>query len=335
MRLTKSILAGAVFLASWVSAASAGTELRFSSFEPPVAFITKEILTKWAKDVTADSEGTISVKIFAGGTLGRDPAQQLKLVEDGVADIGWIIPGYTPGRFQEGTVAELPFVVNASETGSTAIWSLYEQGLLKGDYDKFKIIGLFTSPPNFVASNVPILDPADMAGKNMRAPGPTLLSAVERLKAVPVGGITGPEVAESMSRGLIAGTLTQWSAVETFRIGEAANHYLSLPLGATPMMVVMNKAKFESLPEEARKAIDKHSGREFAKLFGSTFDENNGEARKRQEAKPGVTVIDPTVEQRAAWQDALKIATEEWIAKHENGRQIYDAFAAAIEKAGN
>jgi len=130
MRTIKKIIRGTVLasiatLASFTATASfAETTLRFASFEPPVAFLTKNVFTPWAKQVGDASKGTIKVKIYSGGTLGRSPAQQLKLVEDGVADIAWVIPGYTPGRFQEGTVGELPFLVQSSEAGSNAMWKL-------------------------------------------------------------------------------------------------------------------------------------------------------------------------------------------------------------------
>ena len=123
----------ATSLAIVTAASGANAEiLRLSSFEPPVAHVTKNILTPWAADVNAASGGELDIQIFPGGTLGRNPAQQLKLVEDGVADIAWVIPGYTPGRFNEGTVAELPFLVPSATIGSDAMWDLYEQGVLSG-----------------------------------------------------------------------------------------------------------------------------------------------------------------------------------------------------------
>ena len=74
MTIARHILAGA--LAAGLATAATAETLRFSSFEPPVAHITRNILTPWAADVTAASNGELTVQIFAGGTLGRSPAQQ-------------------------------------------------------------------------------------------------------------------------------------------------------------------------------------------------------------------------------------------------------------------
>ena len=330
MRYFGKLITGAAFAGLVATASFAETTLRFTSFEPPMAFLTKQVFTPWAERVTAASNETIKVKMFPGGTLGRSPAQQLKLVEDGVADIGFIIPGYTPGRFQEGTVAELPFLVQSSEAGSNAMWQLYEDGLLQGDYRKLKMIAIATTYPNSIVSTKPVVKPSDMKGLKFRAPGPTLLSALEALGSVPVGGITGPTIAESMSRGLIDGTLSQWGAVSTFRIGEVAEHYLQVPLGATNLLVVMNLDKYNSLPDEAKAAIDQHSGAVFSDILGTGFDINVAAAAENEMARDGITVNTAEGADLEAWRKAVATATEEWLASNENGQAIYDALQAGL-----
>ena len=65
---------GAVALAP--SAASAqGTELKFAVFPPPEGTLVKSVIGPWVNEVNAALEGTnVKVRLFAGGTLGRDPA---------------------------------------------------------------------------------------------------------------------------------------------------------------------------------------------------------------------------------------------------------------------
>jgi TRAP-type C4-dicarboxylate transport system substrate-binding protein len=332
MKFINRIMGAAALLGIGVVPATAET-IRFSSFEPPVAHVTKEILTPWAQDVTAASDGELTIEMFAGGSLGRNPAQQLQLVEDGVADIAWVIPGYSPGRFQESTVAELPFLIPNSTSGSAAMWSMYELGHFKGDFDKLKMLGIFVSYPNSIASTTLVVEPGDMVGLNFRAPGPVMLSAVEALGAVPIGGITGPTVAESISRGLIDGTFTQWGAIETFRMGDVISHFNTAPLGATPMLVVMNRAKYESLSDTAKAAIDQFSGAAFSERFGRSFDAHVAEVRDTLLAKGTITLTEPEEAHLAAWRDAVAIATEQWIAQNENGQVIYDAFVKAVGEA--
>lgn len=175
---------------------SAETVLRFSSFEPPVAFITSQILTPWAEEVSQASEGTLHIEMYPGGTLGRDPATQLNLVLSGVADIAWIVPGYTPGRFDQATVTELPFLVPSAEAGSVAAARMLDRGVWSGGgFDDVKVLGLFVTSPGHLASTSPVNELGDVAGLSIRGAGPVLLGTGAALGGTPVGGISGPGLA--------------------------------------------------------------------------------------------------------------------------------------------
>ena len=74
-----------IFSFSIVSA-SAATELKLATFEPPKAFIASKILEGWATKVNQCSAGALNVKMYAGGVLGSPP-KQYDIVTSGVADI--------------------------------------------------------------------------------------------------------------------------------------------------------------------------------------------------------------------------------------------------------
>jgi TRAP-type C4-dicarboxylate transport system substrate-binding protein len=314
-------------LASGVAEAQQPITLRFSSFEPPVAFITKQILTPWAEQVSKDSEGTLKVEMFPGGTLGRDPAGQLKLVMDGVADIAWIVPGYTPGRFDAATIVEVPFLLQSAYEASVASTRMHEKGLFAGGgFDDVKLLCVCANNPVFVNTTFPAKSLGDLKGKKMRAAGPISLSLVNALGAVPVGGITGGQLAESLSRGLVDGTLNEWNALQTFRVLEVTKNHIIAPLGSTSLMVVMNKKKYESLPPAAKAAIDKHSGEAFAKTFGSMFDQNNAAVSQSARKDKDRTILELDEPARREWQAAVANIGMDWQKSRPNGEQIYKAF---------
>ena len=220
----------AALLATLATAASAET-LRFSSFEPPVAFVTATVFPQWAENVAAATNGEVTVQMFPGGTLGRSPAQQLQMVEDGVADIAFLVPGYNPGVFPGLSVGELPFTVTNAVDGSRAMWQMFEQGLLAGEFDRVKVLGVFTTAPQAVATVGSVMMPEDIRGMNLRASSPMLLGAIESMGAVAVGGITAANLAESISRGVISGSFNDWNAMRSFRVAEAVDHVLEVPMG--------------------------------------------------------------------------------------------------------
>ena len=316
--------------AALLAVPAAAKTLRFSSFEPPVAFLTKSVFPAWGKAVEEATNGEVKVKMFPGGTLGRSPAQQLKLVADGVADVAFIVPGYNPGVFPGVTVGELPFLVPSAKAGSEALWAVYEQGLLKGEFDKYKIIGLFTTSPQHVASKGAVAAPGDLKGRNFRASSPALLAAIEKMGAVAVGGITGPTIAESISRGVIEGSFNEWNAIKSFRIGSAIDHVLEIPMGTSPLMVVMNKQTYEGLSPEARAGIDKVSGAAFATMFGEAFDGSNAAARAEFAKKGKIEIKQADPATLEAWRVATQPAIEAWLAEDAGRAALLKAYRAAL-----
>lgn len=108
--------------------------LKYATFEPPKAFALRTIWTPWVNKLNKEGEGLFKIEVYAGGTLNRNPLKQLKILRDGVADIAFMIPSYTPGIFSDDSVIELPFIAETALQASIAIWRLYERGLLR-NYD--------------------------------------------------------------------------------------------------------------------------------------------------------------------------------------------------------
>ncbi len=57
-----------------------------------------------------DSNGRIKIQIYPSMQLGGKAEQLLQQVRDGVADIVWTLPGFTPGVMPKLEIFELPFL---------------------------------------------------------------------------------------------------------------------------------------------------------------------------------------------------------------------------------
>ncbi|RMF68060.1 MAG: C4-dicarboxylate ABC transporter substrate-binding protein, partial [Alphaproteobacteria bacterium] len=68
---------------------AAVTELRVATIASERVVHVRAVLVPWLKEVEAATGGRLRMRLFAGGMLGRDPAQQHWLVRTGVADIAW------------------------------------------------------------------------------------------------------------------------------------------------------------------------------------------------------------------------------------------------------
>ena len=175
--------------------------LKFANFEPPTAPFTARVFIPWAEEVTKASNGLLKVEMYTGGTLGRSPLQQLKLVQDGVADLTWTVAGYTPGRFDDTEVVELPFIVNNSYEGSMTLTRLLAKDVLVGFAD-LKLVFLGNVPPVSIHGKFPLKSLADLKGKRMRVGSSIGARIVESMGAVPVL-IGAPATTEAISKGVV------------------------------------------------------------------------------------------------------------------------------------
>ena len=103
---------------SVASGASAQEKLKFAVFTPEAEMTHQIVMKPWAERVNKESDGTLDIQTFPNGALGRNPGLQTKMLQDGVADIAWVIPSYTPGVYLDDDVFELPNIIQDSVEGS-------------------------------------------------------------------------------------------------------------------------------------------------------------------------------------------------------------------------
>ncbi|MDV7390003.1 hypothetical protein RZS08_01565, partial [Arthrospira platensis SPKY1] len=70
--------------------------LRLHQFLPPQGTVPSKALTTWAKKIEEESKGRIKIQLFPSMQLGGTPPQLFDQARDGVVDIVWTLPGYTP-----------------------------------------------------------------------------------------------------------------------------------------------------------------------------------------------------------------------------------------------
>ena len=100
-----------LFLMVTISVSNA-EQIKVGSFVSAKGFGSRFVIMPWMeranaalKEIGSDKE----LKAYWGGSLGKSPFQQYDLVKAGVADVAWVMSGYTPGQFPELEVVELPF----------------------------------------------------------------------------------------------------------------------------------------------------------------------------------------------------------------------------------
>jgi len=108
----KSTMAIAATLASLVafgapSVSRAETTIRLHTWASPKHLINSVVLPDWKTAVEKATNGRVKVTISYPPKM--PPPRVFDRVAAGIADVGWSLHDYTPGRFNLTQIAELPF----------------------------------------------------------------------------------------------------------------------------------------------------------------------------------------------------------------------------------
>src|SRR5580704_7467300 len=94
--------------------------------------------------VNTEAAGLVQIDVSLSGILGKNPTQQLQLVLDGTADLAFVVPGYTPERFPDNEVIELPGLFKNMREATLVYTGLIAANALRG-YDDLFVVGAFAT----------------------------------------------------------------------------------------------------------------------------------------------------------------------------------------------
>jgi TRAP-type C4-dicarboxylate transport system substrate-binding protein len=332
-RLPKIIKTGGVFVNKFVkslvgasaaalmfSAMSAATfaqevTLKLHQFLPPQANVPKLVLDVWADNVEKASDGRIKVDRYPSMQLGGKPPELMDQAIDGVADVVWTVVGYTPGRFPRTEVFELPFMMTDAGAVSRAYWQMFEKHMKDADFKDVHILGTWVHGPGIIHSKEPIREVADLNGVKVRGASRMVTNLFEKFGATSVG-MPVPAVPEALSKGVIDATTIPWEVTAALKVPELVkNHteFSNKALYTVTFVLAMNKAKYESLPDDLKKVIDENSGEEFSVFAGETQAGSDGPSREMA-VNAGNNIITLSDEEVEKWREASQPVYDEWIA---------------------
>lgn len=327
--LSRGLAIGAAAALLGTAAFAQEVTLKMHQFLPAQASVPKHVLDVWADKVEADSEGRIKIERYPSMQLGGKPPELVDQVLDGVADIVWTLPGYTPGRFPSTEVFELPFMETNAEATSRAYWQLAEKHFMDTEFGDMKMLGLWVHGPGLIHSSEPVTEPADLNGVKLRAPTRVTNQLFTGLGATTVG-LPVPAVPEALSKGVIDATVIPWEVTASLKVGELVKNHTEFGDGSlytATFIFAMNKDKYEALPDDLKKVIDDNSGEDFSAFAGKVMQDYDAPARQIA-VDLGNNIIELTPEQVQVWRDASAGVEKAWV-EEMSGR--FDAQALVDE----
>ncbi|MFV0383220.1 TRAP transporter substrate-binding protein [Paracoccus sp. (in: a-proteobacteria)] len=324
-RLTIASALVALTLATSGAAQAAETTLRLSNWLPPSHPVVKDIMVPWAQQVSEATEGRVEVQIL-DAPLGPPPAH-FDLVSSGAADIGFSAHSYTPGRFTLTEIAELPFLTPSSEANSVALWNVWTNLLAdKNEHAGVKVLALFGHGPGHLLTTERAVTPlSELKGAKIRVAGAVTDQLVQGLGMVSVQAPSS-ESYELLSNGVADGIVFPYESVPFFKLDGILKNALRVEGGLynVSFFMVMNQARFDSLSEADRAAIDKVSGEALVRMAGKAWDAADAAGLATLEGK--VNFHDVTPEEHAAIE-----ATAQTI--YDRVRKGYEAKGADFDAA--
>ncbi|WP_299870466.1 TRAP transporter substrate-binding protein [uncultured Hoeflea sp.] len=318
-KFLKSAAAAAIAVSAlgFASASALAQEvtLRMHQFLPPQANVPAEILIPWAEQIGEASDGRIKVEVFSAMSLGGTPPQLMDQARDGVVDIVWTLPGYTPGRFPSVEVFELPFMMTNAEATSRAYWELFKSDMEESQFKGVKILATWVHGPGVVhAKGEGVRKLEDMQSKKLRGPTRVINGMLAELGAEPIG-MPVPAIPEALSKGVIDGTVIPWEVTPALKIAELVNTHTEFggdhALYTAAFVLAMNQAKYDSLPDDLKKVIDDNTGLEFSAFAGKTQAAFDAPSRKVAEATDN-EIVQIEGDELQRWRDASQTVIDNW-----------------------
>src|SRR5690606_13632219 len=147
-----------------------------------------------------------------------------------------------------------------------------------------------------------------------------------------------PQAYESLERGVLDGVAFPYDAMKGLRLGELVSYHIDFPMYVLTFYLIMNEAKYNSLPQDLQTIIDDHSGMQEAIAVGRAWDKSVSEVREYLKERSNV-FITLTPEQQELWRSRAVPVIDAGIQEADKaglpGREIYDMAvrrAAELEK---
>ncbi|MDD4101341.1 MAG: TRAP transporter substrate-binding protein [Kiritimatiellae bacterium] len=268
--------------------------LNYANFPPASTFPCVQ-MERWREEVEQRTDGKIKINTFPGGTLlgARDIFDG---VIAGTADIGNFAMSYQPGRFPVSEGMDLPHFFDSAKTASVILAGLLDT-FKPAEFEKVKVLTVFTCPPAVIMSSKEIKSLDDLKNLQLRSSG-TGADVLKRLGALPVA-MPQSDVPDALQKGVVKGNVSSAEVLKDMNYAAYCPYVFKTDLSVISFAVVMNKAKYDSLPADLKAVLD-GLYLEQAEWTGAYVDQHVLEALAWSKEQHKLVVHDPSDADRAA-----------------------------------
>lgn len=226
-------------------------------------------LDHWAKEVEKQCGGRVKITVHHGGALLKGD-EAFRGIQTGLAHGGHYVLDSVDG-FLLNTVMSLPFMgwPAQKETGQIYKELMNKFPELVDEWKGIKVIGIFMMPPTHIHNKKKVVKtPQDIKGMKLHCAESGMVTAAKAAGATAVE-MDIADMYMSLDRGLIDGIVNHFPVLFVFGVLKLPTYHTIFGGGGinmVPMTVIMNAAKFNSLPPDIQQ-IFANSGPIWSDMF--------------------------------------------------------------------
>ena len=315
--------------------------LRFGTINAEGTTGYNKVIVPFARDIEKESKGRIEVALKPLGGYGK-PNELFNMAEKGDIEIAATVQGYTPGRFPQSSVMELPLMYEDSIAGTRAMMGLYKEGLLDKDYASVKVLALYVLPPYPIfTTGKKIQTVRDFRGLRIRTPSVTVGLALRKLGAIPLG-VPINLIGDTLDANIVDAITYGWDSPTTTKgvkdkvLFDQVNVAIDANLAAPALMVVMSKAKWDALPADLKAIIEKRSA-DLAMENARVREELEATSKAKIKADPRFTTLTFTAEQRQSLERVIAPSITDWKSSMDkqgiDGNRLYKRARELVQQS--
>lgn len=286
MKATRLGLATATVVASLAGIAAADT-YQASIYLPSTYPQAEHAYAGMFDRVREATDGEMDFAIHYGGSLL--PAKTtINGMRDGVADVGFVYPSYTPAELPiQAFLNSASFVADDSLAVALAYAELnFTNPDARAEWDKFNVVftGAFSTPVYNMMCNTEVTTPDQAEGKRMRTAGAAFTGLADSLGATAVSVPIG-DAYSGMQRGSLDCILADPTNMISASFNEVVTDVTVVPLGVvTGANWVFNKNSWQGFSDDERALLKDEMALALARTqldFAQSVDASFADARDR------------------------------------------------------
>jgi TRAP-type transport system periplasmic protein len=316
--------------------ATAETTLTISSWAPANHLVTRDLVVGWGAEVEKVTAGRVKLRMLPKHPSA--PAGTFDAVRDGLVDVTFSPPNYSPARHVVTMLPELPGAGVTALANSVAFNRIYWRHLDKaGEFKGVRLLTLWTHGPGHILNTKrPITSVADLRGLKIRTGG----GMSEKLaQALGVSSFVkpAPESYELLSTGIADGVMFPLESVFSFKLESIVKYITLYPGGLynVTFAFIMNEDKWNRLPKVDQDLVLSVSGEHHARRAGIAWDAAD-RAAEEQLRKAGITITEANEAFVKEVRAKAAVLEQDWIksvaAKGVDGVKALSDFRAELKK---